>query len=141
MMNLTVQKFMTPLPHTIRHDQSLAVAHKLMRKYDIRHLPVLKDGCLAGVVSQRDLYMIETLQDIDVTQVPVADAMSTDVYAVGPRTSVRKIAEEMVTHRYGSAVVMDGDAVLGIFTTTDALQALHGVLTALLHVPETANVR
>lgn len=97
MMNLMVQKFMTPLPHTIRDDQSLAAAHQLMRTHDIRHLPVLKDGRLAGVVSQRDLYMIETLKDIDMTQIPVVDAMSTDVYAVGPRTSVRKIAEEMST--------------------------------------------
>lgn len=130
-MNLTVQKFMTPLPHTIRHDQSLAVAHHLMRKHDIRHLPVLKDGRLAGIVSQRDLYMLETLEDIDMTQVPVCDAMNTDIYTVGPRASVRKIAEEMAAHRYGSAVVVDGEAVVGIFTTTDALATLHGVLSTM----------
>lgn len=131
MMNLTVQKFMTRLPHTIRHDQSLAVAHALMRKHDIRHLPVLKDGRLAGIVSQRDLYMLETLEDIDMTQVPVADAMNTDIYTVGPRASVRKIAEEMAANRYGSAVVIDGETVVGIFTTTDALATLHGVLSTM----------
>ena len=141
MLNLTVQKFMTSLPHTIGHDQSLADASNLMRKHDIRHLPVLKDGRLAGVVSQRDLYMIGTLQDIDLTEVPVADAMSTDIYAVGPRTSVRRITEEMVVHRYGSAIVMDGDKVLGIFTATDALRALNGVLTALHPMPERASAR
>ena len=141
MLNLTVQKFMTPLPYTIAHDQSLADAHQLMRKHDIRHLPVLKDGRLAGVISQRDLYMIGTLQDIDLKEVAVADAMSTDIYAVGPRTSIRKITEEMVTHCYGSAIVMEGDDAVGIFTATDALRALNGVLTAVLHVPETANAR
>ena len=136
MLNLTVQEFMTPLPQTIHYDQSLAVAHMLMRKHDIRHLPVLKEGRLAGVVSLRDLYMIETLEGVDMTQVPVEDAMTTDIYSVGPHTSVRRIAEQMSTHKYGSAVVMDGDAVVGIFTTTDALAALHGVLEAMLHVPE-----
>lgn len=133
MKNLMVQKFMTRLPHTIRQDQSLAVAHKLMRTHDVRHLPVLKDGRLVGVVSQRDLYLIESLEGVDMNQVPVADAMTTDIYTVGPRTSVRKIAEEMAVHRYGSAVVMDGDSVVGIFTTTDALATLHGVLDAMLH--------
>jgi acetoin utilization protein AcuB len=141
MMNLTVQKFMSPLPHTIRHDQCLDVAHKLMRKHDIRHLPVLKDGRLAGILSQRDLYMIEALDGVDLTQVPVFEAMTTDVYAVGPRTSIRKIAEEMATHRYGSVVVMDGDEVIGIFTTTDALAALHGVLSVMSPAPQPAAAR
>jgi acetoin utilization protein AcuB len=139
MLNLTVQKFMTPLPYTISHDQSLADAHHLMREHDVRHLPVLKDGRLAGVISQRDLYMIGTLHDIDLKEVPVADAVCTDIYAVGPRTSIRKITEEMLLHRYGSAIVMDGDEVLGIFTATDALRALNGILTALPHIPALAD--
>lgn len=129
-LHLTVQKFMTPMPYTIGHDQSLADAHALMCKHDIRHLPVLKDGLLTGVVSQRDLYMIGTLEGLDLAQLPVAEVMSTDIYAVGPRASLRRITEEMVTHGYGSALVMEGDEVLGIFTTTDALRALNGVLTA-----------
>jgi acetoin utilization protein AcuB len=133
MKNLMVQKFMTHLPHTIRHDQNLAAAHKLMRTHDIRHLPVLREGRLTGIVSQRDLYLIESLNGIDMTMVPVADAMTTDTYTVGPHTSVRKIAEEMATHRYGSAVVVDGEAIVGIFTTTDALAVLHGVLDAMSH--------
>ena len=136
MLNLTVQKFMTPQPHTIRHDQTLLVAQRLMRKYDIRHLPVLKEGRLAGILSERDLYMVETLSDLDMTQVQVADAMSIDVYTVGPRASVRKVVEEMATHKYGSAVVMAEDAVVGIFTTIDALVALHSVLDVLVQVPE-----
>ncbi|MET0384314.1 MAG: CBS domain-containing protein [Polyangiales bacterium] len=129
-MNLTVQKFMTRSPHTIRHDQSLAVAHKFMREHDIRHLPVLEDGRLAGLVSQRDLYLIESLKDVDPHRVPVSEAMTTEIYAVGPRTSVRKIAEEMAVHKYGSAVVIDGEAIVGVFTTTDALQTLSGLLSS-----------
>jgi len=120
----------------ICHDQSLDVAHKLMREHDVRHLPVLQNGRLLGIVSQRDLYLIESLDGVDITQVPVMDAMTTDLYAVGPRASVRKIAAEMATHHYGSAVVMDGEAVIGIFTTTDALVTLHGVLEAAAHAPK-----
>ncbi|MET0387394.1 MAG: CBS domain-containing protein [Polyangiales bacterium] len=119
---------MTRMPHTINHDQSLAVAHRFMREHDIRHLPVLEHGRLVGLVSQRDLYMIAGLKDVDISQVPVSEAMTTELYTVGPRTSVRKIAHEMAVHKYGSAVVMDGAAIVGIFTTMDALAVLNGVL-------------
>jgi len=127
-MNLTVQKFMTPCPHVIARDQSLAAAHRLMRDNDIRHLPVLDGAQLVGVVSMHDLHLIETLKDVDPNQVSVAEAMATDVYSVGPHASVRKIASEMATHKYGCVVVMEEHEVVGIFTTVDALRVLYGVL-------------
>ncbi|MEY4582653.1 MAG: hypothetical protein RL701_7356 [Pseudomonadota bacterium] len=119
-----------PTPYTIRHDESLTVAHALMRAHDMRHFPVLEAGFLAGLVSQRDLYSIGSLRDVDPDVAPVSDAMSTDVFCVGPRTSIRKIAGEMAQHKYGAAVVMDGDAIVGIFTTTDALSVLCDLLAA-----------
>ena len=131
MLNLTVQNLMTPLPQTIEHDQSLAAAHSLMRTHDIRHLPVVKDGRLAGIVSQRDLYLIETLADVDMTEAPVSDAMTTDLYTVEPSTSILEISQAMFAHRYGSALVMEGHTVVGIFTTTDALATLYGVVDTL----------
>jgi acetoin utilization protein AcuB len=127
-MNLIVQQFMTPCPHVIGRDGSLAAAHRLMRDNDIRHLPVLEGGQLVGVVTLRDLHLIETLKDVDPSEVTVGEAMSTDVYSVGPRASVRKIAAEMATHKYGCAIVMQEHEVIGIFTTVDALRVLCGVL-------------
>lgn len=128
MLNLTVQQFMTKSPHTVEHDQPLAVAHRLMRDNDIRHLPVLRDRALVGILSQRDLHLIESLKDVDPNQVLVSEAMSAEVYTVGPRASIRKIASEMATHKYGSAVVMEHEQVVGVFTTVDALRVLYGLL-------------
>ncbi|MEY4581853.1 MAG: hypothetical protein RL701_6556, partial [Pseudomonadota bacterium] len=54
----------------------------------LRHLPVLEAGFLAGVVSQRDLYLIGSLRDVDPDVALVSEAMSTEVFCVGPRTSM-----------------------------------------------------
>jgi len=125
-----IDQFMTRGPHTVGHDQTLAAAHHMMREHSIRHLPVLEAGKLVGVLSLRDLHFIETLKDIDQEKVQVSEAMSQDVFAIGPRASVRKVAAEMAEHKYGSAVVVDRGRVVGIFTTVDALQALSGLLEA-----------
>jgi acetoin utilization protein AcuB len=124
MSELTVDRFMTHCPHTIGHDQPLNAAHEMMRRYGIRHLPVLEGGKLVGMLSQRDLHFIETLSDVDPETVPVSDAMSTETYAVSPRSSLRKVAAEMADHRYGSAVIVDKERVIGILTTVDGMRVL-----------------
>jgi acetoin utilization protein AcuB len=124
MSELTVDRFMTHCPHTIGHDQPLSAAHEMMRRYGIRHLPVLQGGKLVGMLSQRDLHFIETLSDVDPEKVPVSDAMSPETYAVGPRSSLRRVAAEMADHRYGSAVIVEKERVIGILTTVDGMRAL-----------------
>jgi acetoin utilization protein AcuB len=61
----TIQKYMTPMPHTIGSDQSLQKAHELMREFKIRHLPVLKGGKLVGILTDRDIALVETLKDVN----------------------------------------------------------------------------
>jgi acetoin utilization protein AcuB len=123
-----IEQYMSPSPQTIGQEQTLAVAHEMMRKHGIRHLPVLHAGKLVGVLSQRDLHFIETLEDVDVTQVEVNEAMSHDTYAVDPHAPVREVAAEMADHKYGSAVVLEGERVVGIFTAVDGLRALSELL-------------
>jgi acetoin utilization protein AcuB len=119
-----VSDCMTPSPHSIGAEQPLAVAHQMMRKHRVRHLPVLRAGKLVGLVSQRDLYLLETLCDLDPEKVTVEDAMSQDVYSVKPSASLARTAQVMADKRYGCAVVMEEGKVVGIFTTVDALRVL-----------------
>jgi acetoin utilization protein AcuB len=124
----TVDRFMTKSPYTIGHDQTLAAAHRKMREHSIRHLPVLNAGRLVGIVSQRDLHFIETLNEVDPEEVQVSEAMSEGAYTIGPRSTVRKVAAEMAEQKYGCAVVLDKEHVVGVFTTVDALRALSSLL-------------
>jgi acetoin utilization protein AcuB len=130
-MKDVIESFMTRSVYTIGTKSPLAEAHRLMNEHAIRHLPVLEGGRLIGMLSQRDLHLIETLKDVDPKEVLVEEAMSQDAYTVGPEASLEEVAREMALHKYGSAVVVRGGQVLGIFTTTDALRALDTVLTGL----------
>ncbi|HVW24460.1 MAG TPA: CBS domain-containing protein [Polyangiaceae bacterium] len=115
---------MTAATHSVGKDQTLAVAHGLMQAHDIRHLPVLEGGKLVGVVSERDLYFLETIAGVDPAAELVEQAMSPDVYGVSPEIQIETVATEMAKHRYGCAVVVEGSKVVGVFTTTDALDLL-----------------
>lgn len=128
MISPTIERFMTPAPHTIGFHQTLAAAHRLMSEHRVRHLPVLESGKLVGILSQRDLHLIETLRDVNPEQVEVSEAMTPAPYTVSTRSSLRKVASQMATHKYGSAVVLEKNRVVGVFTTVDALRALFTLL-------------
>jgi acetoin utilization protein AcuB len=125
---LTVSQFMTRAPHTVGIDQTLSVAHRIMRDHDLRHLPVLASGKLVGLVTERDLALVEALRRLDIDQTTVEKAMTRDPYTVTPDTPVVEVARRMAACRHGSVVVLDGDVVAGIFTTVDALLALAFVI-------------
>jgi acetoin utilization protein AcuB len=127
-----ISKYMTTTPHTIGVDQPLTVAHRLMREHHFRHLPVLQGGKLVGMVTERDLALIETLKDVDPTKVTVEDAMTPAPYTVAPDALLDEVVATMAEHRYGSAVVVDNQHVVGVFTTVDALVAFSDLLHSRL---------
>jgi acetoin utilization protein AcuB len=127
-----IRKYMTSAPHTVGHDQTLAFTQSMMRELHIRHLPVLDGGRLVGVLTERDVALIETLKDVDPKTVRVSDAMSQQVYTVSPDAPLDEVAAEMAEHKYGSAVVMDNGHVVGVFTTVDGMAALSELLQSRL---------
>lgn len=128
MPTLTVSDRMTPSPHSIGRDQTLDTAHAFLKKHGIRHLPVLQGGRLVGLLSLGDLRLVETLPDVDPAKVKVDEAMSQDVYAVAPETPLLEVVSTMAERKLGSAVVMEGERVVGVFTTIDALDTLTHLL-------------
>ncbi|MBN9165136.1 MAG: CBS domain-containing protein [Myxococcales bacterium 68-20] len=128
----TIQKYMTTSPHSIGLEQTLARAHAVMREHGIRHLPVLHGQKLMGLVTERDLRLVESLPDVDPTKVSVEEAMSTVVYSVGPDQPLDEVVATMAEHKYGSAVVMQNGKVVGIFTTVDVCRALAELLHSRL---------
>jgi acetoin utilization protein AcuB len=127
-----IDKYMTPSPHSVGQEQSLAQAHKLMRAHRIRHLPVLHGGKLVGVLSDRDLHLIETLRDVDPDNVTVEEAMSPTVYTVSPEAPLDEVVREMAHHKYGCAVVEHTGKLVGVFTTVDAMRAFADLLETRL---------
>ena len=120
----TVADYMSRSPHTIGKDMSLATASKVMREHGVRHLPVLDGGQVIGILSNRDVYLLETLQDVEATRVTVEEAISDEPYSVAADAPLKDVVVHMAEHKYGAAVIMEGKKVKGIFTTIDALRAL-----------------
>lgn len=128
----SIQKYMTTAPHSIGSDQTVATATLMMHEHRIRHLPVLRGGHLLGMLTDRDIKLIETFRDVDPTQVSVEEAMTEQPYSVSPDAPLDEVVETMAAHKYGSAVIMQNQKVVGIFTTVDACQALAQLLRTRL---------
>jgi acetoin utilization protein AcuB len=127
-MNDAISSFMTGSPHTIGASSSLAEARQRMNEYSVRHLPVLESGALVGLVSQRDIQLLESLKDVDPKVVTVEEAMSQDVLSFLPETPLAEVAAKMAERKCGSAIIERGGSVLGIFATIDALKAVSMLL-------------
>jgi len=123
----SIQKFMTPQPHTIGKDQPLARAEKMMRELRVRHLPVLDGGRLIGILSDRDIKLVETLKDVDPETVLVEEALTPDPYIVSPKATLKEVCATMAEKRYGCVLIEDNHRLVGIFTWVDALRALGGM--------------
>ena len=67
----------------------------------------MRQGGLVGLISQRDLMLIESLPDVDPAEVPVEDAMTSHIYVVDPKTPLAAVANEMADRKLGSAVVVE----------------------------------
>ncbi|HEU4581426.1 MAG TPA: CBS domain-containing protein [Polyangiaceae bacterium] len=128
----TIQKYMTTTPLTIGSEQTIAKAASLMSEHHIRHLPVLHGGRLLGVLSDRDVKLIETFRDVDASKTRVEEAMTEQPYTVDPETPLDQVVRTMAEKKFGSAVVLQNQKVVGIFTTVDACQALSELLQTRL---------
>lgn len=123
-----IASFMTPHPHTIRCEQDVETAHRLMRQYGIRHLPVMDGETVVGVVSQRDLRLFAGPDGEDPRTVTVGEVMTREIATVSPEMPLAAAARQMASSRAGSVLVARAGHLIGIFTTTDALLALGRLL-------------
>lgn len=126
MKNVTLERYMTRHPHSIRVDEKLTTAESLMNKLHVRHLPVLSAGDLVGVLSDRDVKLV---QRSAASGARVEDACVDEPYSVDVDTSLWIVADTMAKKKIGSAIVLEGGKVVGIFTATDACRALADMLT------------
>jgi acetoin utilization protein AcuB len=113
-----IKAVMTPFPYSIALDAPLADARRMMADHGIRHLPVTEGRRLVGVVSERDVQ--RTLDTAPGGDSRVRDAYRSDVYAVQLGERLDAVLLRMAARHLGSAVVLKGDRIAGIFTTTDA---------------------
>jgi acetoin utilization protein AcuB len=130
-INVPVSEFTTPDPITVSEDMLIDDLRQLMEKHGIRHLPVVRGDTVVGVISDRDVRLFSGLTVAEKFQVQAADIMATDPLTVSASTPLDEVAYAMSEKKVGSVIVKDeDDQFLGIFTVTDALNALIEIVRA-----------
>lgn len=117
--DVTIDAYMTRNPATVGQRQMMDSAHRIMRENNIRHLPVVDGERLVGLVTDGDLHLLESLDDVDPKRVSVNEAMTHEPYRVTADTPLQRVVTEMARKKYSSALVVDGEKVIGIFTAVD----------------------
>lgn len=122
----TIRQYMTPTPETIGADLTLSQARERMYRIEARHLPVVSAGSLVGIISDRDIALVDAVLGRP-DSIKVEQAMTAMPFTCGPDAHLHAVAAEMAANKYGAAVVVDPShpsQVVGVFTTVDALRAL-----------------
>ena len=112
---------------TVRPEQSLAAAARLLQEGGYHHLPVVNDSQqLCGILSDRDLLRyIANHPGTDPATVAVGTVMTARVISVAAETEIRVIAEVMCSQRISALPVVAEDSRLtGIVTRSDILRTL-----------------
>lgn len=136
---MTAREIMTAKPATITPDTTIAEAWDLMRDLDIRHLPVVGDDGLVGMLSDRDLGSLDvprllTEDGAEALRLrlarPVVHLMSTDVVAAEPETDVSELVSLLLEQKVGAIVIVAPDTrqLVGIVSYIDVLRVLQEAL-------------
>lgn len=130
---MQVCNWMTKEVLTVTGATGLREAVELMKARKIRHLPVVEDERLIGIVTDRDLRqaMPPRTLSLDVHEVDhlldkvrVRDIMTKRVVGVSADVSIAKAADLMVRNKIGCLPVLDGEALVGMITESDILRAV-----------------
>jgi len=123
---MLVRDIMTTAVVTVAPDATLAQVCEVMHGRNIRHLPVVEGGRLVGVITDRDVHSATSALCLAPSNPLglVRDAMTREVRTAHPMDPVEDAARTMRSLKIGCLPVLDGDALTGIITGIDLLDAL-----------------
>ena len=129
---MKIRELMSTELVTLTEDETLAHAQRCMDRGRIRHLPVVRDQALVGLVTHRDLLAasFSIFAEVDPDEqrrvfvtVPVSEVMHGGVLTVGPDTPVAEAARLLLQSKYGCLpVVDDSGRLVGLVTEADFLR-------------------
>lgn len=128
---MLVRSKMTRDVITASPDTTLAGALEITRNNRIRHLPIVENGKLVGLISDRDLRLatppVWAADHADLLQAlkthTVGEHMISTIISIAPNAPIEEAAQLMYSNRIGCLPVLDGDALVGILSETDLLRA------------------
>lgn len=127
MLHIPIEEFSTPSPMVADVSESALSVLALMKECEVRHVPIVEDGKVVGIVSERNINAVINVEGGE--NVSVGQIMVRDPYTVMWHEPLENVAFNMSKRKIGSAIVIDETLTpVGIFTSTDALNALIEVI-------------
>jgi CBS domain-containing membrane protein len=123
-----VRDLMTADPYTLGPRDSLASLYDLMDTHRVRHVPIVDEGELVGLLTHTDLAMsaLSSLSDLPLSQERdllqrhrVREIMITEIETVEPDTPLRDAAQTLFENKIGCLPVVEGSRLVGILTESD----------------------
>lgn len=128
-MALAVRDVMSTKLVTVGPGESARHAYDLMRDHRFRHLPVVAEGRLVGILSDRDLRPV--LLSPGLAESRVAELMTEHPVTIAPDAPVEEAASLLVARKIGCLPVLEEGRLVGIVTETDLLAVLVELLGLL----------
>lgn len=119
---------------TLKRNDKLEKAEKLFKQYKIRHIPVVQDNAIVGMLSYSDLLRLsfadvtddnDTAADVMVySMFSIDQIMKKKIVSVSPSNSIKEVAEILAQKEFHALPVVNNNQLVGIVTTTDLINYL-----------------
>jgi len=131
---MLVKDWMTTKVISVDEETSLTAANRLMKDNSIRRLPVVRQGQVVGLVTDRDIRTASPSQATSLdfhellyllSQIKVKDIMTRNVFTILPDDTIELAAAVMGEHHFSGLPVVDaGGELVGILSMNDVFRAL-----------------
>lgn len=129
-----VSEIMTENVVTLSSEDNLSTAEMLFKTKKIRHIPVVRDAAIIGMLSYTDLLRIsfadavyedeETIDTIVYNMFTIEQVMAKKLISVSSHTTIKKVAEILSKNEFHAIPIVDDKKLVGIVTTTDLINYL-----------------
>jgi CBS domain-containing protein len=140
---MKIKELMNRSPFTLDPEDNVGLAAETMRWASLRHLPVVREGDLIGMVSEHDvLGSFCTLGDLGGSRRPVREIMKSPVETIDQEADIAAAASRMAARKIGCLPVVDRGRLVGIVTVTDVLAHFPGDSSEVLReeIPRVAGL-
>jgi CBS domain-containing protein len=118
-------------PATLDRNETMDIAEAVMNLGRIRHMPVVDDGKVVGIVSQRDIFRSALISALGFSRkvtgaliktIAIKEIMTEKVITISPDASVKDAARLMMDKKIGCLPVVEEGGLIGLVTETDMLR-------------------
>ncbi len=124
---------------TLDSSDTLGLADDIMRLGRIRHMPIMDEDRVVGIISQRDLFRAAISSVLEfrpaserewLSRIRVSEIMHAPVHTVAPGASLQDAVRKMIDLRIGCLPVVDDGRLIGLLSETDCMRHLLQLLDA-----------